>query len=394
MSRLGLAIAIFLTASFQVLHSESAFKSPPAIPAPDVARAKQSIFSPESGVTLPAAKIKLLDTNHDGILTLEDLNGLGSSHSKWKTLFVAAKRLANAQTNLPIGSLKNPFILTEGTVATDGGFYDQIRRITFADNNGLRRNTEIIFLPGTYLRIQLLLRNGDSDSTENPDDPRPLQNGRPVPPVIDRFHPVRILLRSLYPLSHDPDKIVRFYGDSAGKDKLSELKCGPLLRLKSDAVDGANPMFLQIKGDNLVPHKSKISGIMVSGLNISCYRSGIDLLYAEKVVLKNNRMETLGSARTPEEAALPDTKTTAMYGTYAIGMARSCENILIKNNHITTTWNRYNSKDSPPTGDPGLMHPFYIINSGNVVYMDNKIENSSGPILKLWTKQHTIRMEP
>ena len=64
-------------------------------------------------------------------------------------------------------------------------------------------------------------------------------------------------------------------------------------------------------------------------------------------------------------------------------MARNCEAILVKNNHIINTWNRYNSPNPKSGGDPSLMHPFYIINAGNVVYLDNKIENSSGPQFKV-----------
>ena len=109
----------------------------------------------------------------------------------------------------------------------------------------------------------------------------------------------------------------------------------------------------------------------------------MDLLYADNIVLKNNRLETLGSARTAAEVNLPDAQTPAMYGTYAIGMARFCRDILIKNNRIMTTWNRDLGATKNPGGDLGLMHPFYIIDAGDTVFMDNHAQDSSGPLFKV-----------
>ena len=364
-TRLGPLLAIVLVASSPALRSQN------AVTPGDVALARKSIFSPESGATLPPEKTRLLDTNHDGVLTLEDLNGLPSSRSRWKTLFVAPSQPANFQNTQPLGSYANPFVLTESSTRD---FYDQIRKITFPPGKNAGLNAEVIFLPGTYQRIELLLRNADS---------QPTAGKPPIKAVIDRFRPVRLFLRSLYPLSNDPQKVACFFGASQGADPAGILKYGPVQRLKTDGPDGGAPYFLQIQGDGTTAPKNKISGITVSGLKITCYRSGIDLLYASKIVLKNNLLDTLGSARTPEESAAPSDKTAAMYGTSAIGMARLCENILIKHNRIVNAWNRYNSPAPKPGGDPGLMHPFYIIDASNIVYLDNTIENSSGPQFKV-----------
>ena len=376
---LGVFTAIILAGAVPSLRSEdSASDVLSGISVADVALARKCIFSPESLLTLPAGKAALLDVNHDGVVSLEDLNGLGRSHSRWKTLFVAPKRLANVPADQPVGCYQNPFILTENTVASAGGFYDQIRKITFTSNQGLGWNAEIVFLPGTYTRIQLLFRNADTD--EAPNSP---SHGRPIQAVIDRLHPVKILLRSLDPLATDPGKIARFFGGSEGQTPADVLKYGPMLRSKSDGVNGNYPQFLLIEGDGRVANKRKISNLVVSGLNISGYRCGIDLLYATHIVLKNNRLDTIGSARTPEEQAIPEKNTTVPYGTSAIGMARLCENILIKHNRISTTWNRCNSPAPTSAGDPGLMHPFYIIDASDIVYLDNEIEDSSGALLKI-----------
>jgi hypothetical protein len=345
-----------------------------------VARARQAIFSPESGAVLSADEARRLDTNHDGVVTLEDLNGLGGSHSKWTTLFFAPEQPGNFEAQAPEGSYRHPFILTEDRLTADGGFYDQVRKVTFATDKKSARNAEIIFLPGTYRRIQLLLRN--ADTAEEPASVR-AHYAVPIKAVIDRFHPARLLLRSLDPLGKDPEKTAFFFGESLRDGPAGLLKYGPALRLKTDAIDGANPMFLQIQGVNQAPHPRKISGIVVDGLKVAGYRSGMDLLYAERIVLKNNRLETLGSARTAAEIDLPDAKTTAMYGTYAIGMARFCQDILVKNNRIDTTWNRDLGATKNPGGDLGLMHPFYIIDAGDAVFMDNRAENSSGPLFKV-----------
>jgi len=377
----GTLLAFILVAPFQPLWPrDSAGTIPDAITPADIALARKCIFSPESGEVLPPEKAALLDADHDGVVSMEDLNGLPPSRGRWKTLFVAPNPPANAQPHQPQGSYQNPFVLTEKTVASAGGFYDQIRKITFASDKGPGCNAEIVFLPGTYAGLQLLLRNADTDEVQTTLPKQP-----PIKAVIDRFHPVRILLRSLYPLSDDPAKQAIFFGGSEGKDEPGILKCGPALRTKSQGVNGNGPQFLLIEGDLGVPHKSPISGITVSGLNISCYRCGIDLLFASRIVLKNNRLECLGSARTPEEIAVPEKEMSVPYGTSAIGMARNCEDILIKNNRISTTWNRDLGPFSPtnPDGDLSLMHPFYIINTADAVFMDNRIENSSGPMFKV-----------
>jgi hypothetical protein len=371
-------IAIALLAPWIAAPSLHAASLPPGITSADVELAKRTIFSPESGATLRPDKAALLDTNHDGILALEDLNGLPGSHSRWKTLFVAPQPPVDARNDAPLGACRNPFILTESSVTSAGGFYDQLRRITFASAGGPGCNAEIVFLPGTYSRIQLILRNADE----------PVAGKPAIKAVIDRLHPVRLFLRSLHPLSDDPNQQAFFFGGSQGKDQAGILKYGPAIRSKADTQDGGDPHFLQIQGDIKTAPKLKISGIMVSGLRVACYRSGIDLQYARNIVLKNNRLEMLGSARTPQEAAAipaskPSAVTPVMYGTYAIGMARMCEHILVKNNRITDAWSRYNAPAPASHGDTGLMHAFYIINTGDAVYLDNRVEDCSGPAFKV-----------
>ena len=347
--------------------------------AADVAAARQAIFSPEAGVVISPADFPLLDTNHDGVVSLEDLNGLGDSPSRWKTLFVAPGRPAGDDPSRPVGSLKNPFVLTEGT---ETEFYQQVRKITFGSGRESGTNAEIVFLPGTYTRIQLALLNADANEVRGKPDAAAGSGAGAVAAVIDRFHPVRLLLRSLDPLAHDPARRARFFGGSAGTDPAGILREGPALRLHAQGIDGASPQFLEIRGVNEAVHPAKISDITVSGLDISCYRDGIDLLYARDIVLKNNRLKTIGSSRTPQDALEARNKTGWSYGTSAIGMARLCEDILIKSNRIDTTWNRHNPPDGKSGDELGLMHPFYIIESGDVAYLDNVIENSSGPLLK------------
>jgi hypothetical protein len=358
--RWGFASIFLGLTTWQALPADDGATPSPS--AAEVAQARQAIFSPESGATLSTDEAARLDTNHDGIVSLEDLNRLGGSKSKWGTLFVAPQRPGNFDPKAAEGSATNPFILTADRVAGDGGFYDQVRKITFPAPIGEGRNAEIIFLPGTYQRIEMLLRN--ADTTEEPASVSSHYKV-PVKAVIDRFHPVRLLLRSLDPLGADPAKTAFFFGGSLRGGPEGLLASGPALRLKSDAIDGANPIFLQIQGVNQVPHPSKISGIVVSGLKVAGYRSGMDLLYAERIVLKNNRLETLGSARTAAEIDLPDAKTPAMY------------------TRITTTWNRDLGPTKNPGGDLGLMHPFYIIDAGDTVFMDNRAQDSSGPLFKV-----------
>ena len=204
-------------------------QNPPGITAPDVALARKSIFSPESGAVIPNQMIPLLDTNHDGVISLEDLNGLASSHSKWKTLFVAPAPPSDVRAGQPVGTYRNPFVLTETTVTSNGGFYDQIRKITFGSPP---LNAEVIFLPGTYSRIQLLLRNADLQ----PPAGKPL-----IKAVIDPAHPARLLLRSLYGLSADPAKAAHFFGGSQGTGSAGILKYGPALRLVTDGPNGSLP---------------------------------------------------------------------------------------------------------------------------------------------------------
>ncbi|MBE7211886.1 MAG: hypothetical protein INR65_12775 [Gluconacetobacter diazotrophicus] len=120
----------------------------------------------------------------------------------------------------------------------------------------------------------------------------------------------------------------------------------------------------------------RISDVLVSGLSFRNYRDGIQVTYAEQVVVACCSLDAIGD-RAPRNG------DPALLGTFAFRVDGDSRDVLVRDCAANAVWNRADPADGADgAADPSLVHAVYQGYARDVVFANNSFDGCSGPMVK------------
>ncbi|MBV8358324.1 MAG: hypothetical protein JO189_10365 [Deltaproteobacteria bacterium] len=117
-----------------------------------------------------------------------------------------------------------------------------------------------------------------------------------------------------------------------------------------------------------------IENVSVVGLVFRNYRNGIGLRHGLGITINNCEIENIG---THSLKALNDNDV----GVAGFSVSGDSQLVLVRDTTIRNVWNIQGITGARQDW-PSLMHSIYVVNSRDIIFIDNAVEGSSGPMVK------------
>lgn len=303
------------------------------------------------------------------VLAQAALDGSTMSPAHDATLQIRTVYVAPGSSATGSGTLDDPFLLAAGRE------YQLNRLVRPLLDKG--QPVRILFKDGVYHDIRLqIIRQGKDTSTIYQDPFSALDASHPGATCNRQGENCRVVAED-FTLGADtttPLELAAEHEGGAVLDGSGTRDAHPAI--DSDALTISGSIFGGPPDDPYRVASERIRNILVRGLVFRNYRNGIHVQYATHVTILRCQITSIGNRR-------PRQSRHDRFGTFALSVNGDSRIILFRQNKVSDVWNtRTASGLAEASSDPGLIHAVYNGYSKDVVYLENVMTGSSGPLIK------------